>query len=158
MKKTLSKLLQLLIIVVALATLAFMLIEPRFEGRNAQATLFETYFTDPFLAYAYAASILYFVALYQAYKAIGYAAEGKGFSLDTLKALRTIRYCALALIVCILGAEAYMGLIQRGSDDIAGGVMMGLMMMIIATIAAYAALRFEQKVRRNLLNDGRLQA
>ncbi len=45
--------------------LALMLWEPHLEGRNAHGTIFEIYFKDPFLAYAYTASIAFFVALYQ---------------------------------------------------------------------------------------------
>lgn len=46
-----------------ISTLALMLWEPHLEGRNVNATLFEIYFRDPFLAYAYTASIVFFVAL-----------------------------------------------------------------------------------------------
>jgi hypothetical protein len=49
-----------------------MLWEPHVEGVNAHATLFEKYF-NPFVVYAYVASIPFFVALYQAFKVLGYA-------------------------------------------------------------------------------------
>ena len=71
-----------------------MLWEPHVEGRNAHATLFEMYFKDPFLAYAYIASIPFFVALYQAFKVLGYVGQNKIFSQAAVKALRTIKYCA----------------------------------------------------------------
>ncbi|MEK7514868.1 MAG: hypothetical protein AAB608_00605 [Patescibacteria group bacterium] len=45
------------IVLIGIGALAFLLIEPHFEGRNVNATLFEIYFRDPFLAYAYIASI-----------------------------------------------------------------------------------------------------
>ena len=56
---------------IGVGALAVLLGEPRIEGRNAHATLFEIYFNDPFLAYAYIASIPFFVALYQAFRAVG---------------------------------------------------------------------------------------
>jgi hypothetical protein len=57
-----------------------MLWEPHLEGRNAHATLFQIYFNDPFLAYAYMASIAFFVALYQAFKLLGHIARNEVFS------------------------------------------------------------------------------
>ena len=68
------------IILIGIASFVLMLWEPHLEGRNVNATLFEIYFNDPFLAYAYAASIAFFVALYQAFKLLGYADKNKIFS------------------------------------------------------------------------------
>ena len=42
-----------------------------------------------------------------------------------MKALRTIKYCAIAIIGFVVGAEAYFFIVMRGKDDIAGGVFMG---------------------------------
>src|SRR5882757_4418154 len=66
-----TKFLQAVIVLIGIGALALMLWEPHIEGRNAHATLFEIYFKDPFLAYAYIASIPFFVALYQAFKVLG---------------------------------------------------------------------------------------
>ena len=71
-----------------------MLWEPHVEGRNAHATTFEIYFKDPFLAFAYIASVPFFVGLYQAFKLLGYAGQNKIFTQEAVKALRTIKYCA----------------------------------------------------------------
>jgi hypothetical protein len=49
--------LQVVIVLIGIGVLAFMLWEPHVEGRNAHATVFEIYFHDPFLAYAYIGSI-----------------------------------------------------------------------------------------------------
>src|SRR5262249_55980907 len=64
--------LQVVIVLIGIGALALMLWEPTIEGRNAHATLFEIYFKDPFLAYAYVASIAFFAALYQAFRVLGY--------------------------------------------------------------------------------------
>src|SRR5215831_5950964 len=90
--------LQAVIVLIGIGALALMLWEPHIEGRNAHATLFEIYFKDPFLAYAYLASIPFFIALYQAFKVLGYVRQNKTFSQATVKALRTIKYCAIAII------------------------------------------------------------
>src|SRR6266446_7913951 len=99
MKRSSTIFLQIVIVLIGIGALALMLWEPHIEGRNAHATLFEIYFKDPFLAYAYIASIPFFVALYQAFKVLGYTGQNKVFSQAAVKALRTIKYCAIAVIV-----------------------------------------------------------
>src|SRR5258707_2482543 len=98
MKRSSTIFLQIVIVLIGVGALAGMLWEPHVEGRNVHATLFEIYFKDPFLAYAYIASIPFFVALYQAFKVLVYVRQNKTFSQATVKALRTIKYCAIAII------------------------------------------------------------
>ena len=145
MKRSSTIFLQLVIVLIGVGVLALMLVEPLFEGRNVNATNFEIYFKDPFLAYAYTASIAFFVALYQAFKLLGYIGANQVFSPRAVKALRTIKYCALTLIAFIVGAEAFFFTVQRvQGEDIAGGVMMGLMMIFVSVVAATTAAVFER--------------
>jgi len=67
MNRSLVLLLQVVIVLIGLATLAFLLGEPHFEGRNAHATTFAIYFKDPFLAYVYLGSVPFFIALCRAF-------------------------------------------------------------------------------------------
>jgi hypothetical protein len=136
--------LQVVIVLIGIGVLALMLWEPHLEGRNAHATLFEIYFKDPFLAYAYLASIAFFAALYQAFTLLGYIRQNKVFSLDSVRALRTIKYCAIALVAMIGGAVAYLFIAMRGKDDIAGGVTMGVLMIVVSIVIATAAAVFER--------------
>ena len=147
MKKSSTIFLQVVIVLIGIGALALMLWEPQIEGRNAHATLFEIYFKDPFLAYAYIASIAFFMALYQAFKLLGYIGRNEIFSQRSVKALRTIKYCAMTLIAFIVGAEAYFFIVARGKDDIAGGVMMGLLMIFVSVVIATAAAVFERIVQ-----------
>jgi hypothetical protein len=144
MKRSSTIFLQIVIVLIGIGALALMLWEPHLEGRNAHATLFEIYFKDPFLAYAYTASIAFFVALYQAFRLLGYIGANQVFSQRSVKALRTIKYCALTLVAFIVGAEAYFFIFVRGKDDIAGGVMIGLVMIFVSVVAATAAAVFER--------------
>ena len=107
MKRSSTIFLQIVIVLIGIGALALMLWEPHIEGRNAHATLFEIYFKDPFLAYAYIASIPFFVALYQAFKVLGYAGQNKVFSQAAVKALRTIKYCAIAIIGFVAVGEIF---------------------------------------------------
>ena len=147
MKKSSTVFLQAVIVLIGIVALALMLFEPTREGRNAHATLFQVYFNDPFLAYAYTASIAFFVALYQAFQLLGYVGRGEVFSQRAVKALRTIKYCAVSLVGFLLGAEAYFFLVVRGKDDIAGGVMMGLLLIFISAVVATAAAVFERTLQ-----------
>lgn len=140
--------LQAVIVLIGIGSLALLLWEPHIEGRNAHATLFQIYFNDPFLAYAYIASIAFFVALYQAFKLLGYVGRGEVFSQSPVKALRTIKYCAISLVGFLVGAEAYFFLVVRGKDDIAGGVMMGLLLIFVSAVVATAAAVFERTLQR----------
>src|SRR6185369_14554147 len=134
--------LQAVIVLIGVGALALMLWEPHIEGRNAHATLFEIYFKDPFLAYAYLSSIPFFVALYQALKVLGYIGENKAFSQATVKALRTIKFCALAIIGFVAVGELFIML--NDSDDRAGGVFMGVLITFGSIVIATAAATFER--------------
>ena len=131
-------------VLIGIGTLALMLWEPHIEGRNAHATTFEIYFKDPFLAYVYTASIAFFTALYQAFALLGYIRRNEVFSLNSVRALRIIKFCAIALIAMIVGALAHSFIFVRGKDDIAGGVAIGLAMMFLSIIVATAAAVFER--------------
>src|SRR3989338_3142601 len=87
MKKGSTIFLQLFIVFIGIGTLALLLWEPNLEGRNVHATLFEVYFKDPFLAYAYASSIPFFIALYQAFPLLGYIGKNNVFSPNSVRAL-----------------------------------------------------------------------
>ena len=130
--------LQGVIVLIGIGAFALMLWEPHIEGRNAHATLFEIYFNDPFLAYAYLASIPFFLALYQAFNVLGYIKRNKAFSHATVKALRTIKFCALGIIGFVAVGELFIML--GNSDDRAGGIFMGILItfgsVVIATAAA----------------------
>jgi len=134
--------LQAVIVLIGIGALALMLWEPHIEGRNAHAALFEIYFKDPFLAYAYLASIPFFVALYQAFKVLGYVRHDKTFSQASVKALRMIKYCALAIIGFVAVGELFIML--GNSDDRAGGFFIGILITFGSVVIATAATMFER--------------
>src|SRR5689334_4560685 len=131
--------LQVVVVLVGVGVLALMLWEPHLEGRNAHATVFEIYFKDPFLAYAYLSSTAFFVALFQVFTLLGYVRQNKVFSPDSVRALRTIKYCAIVLVATIGGALAYIVINVHDKDDPAGGVAIGLLLILISVIFGTAA-------------------
>lgn len=140
--------LQAVLVLAGLGALAFMLWEPHVEGRNAHATLGEIYFHDPFLAYAYFASIPFFMALYQAIRILGYVARSRALSPATLKSLRVIRFCALALIGFAALGEIFIFL--SDSDDRAGGVFIGVLIVFGSAVVTAGAVTLERVVREAL--------
>jgi hypothetical protein len=140
--------LRVVIVLIGIGALTWMLWEPHLEGRNAHATTFEIYFKDPFLAYAYLASIAFFIALYQAFTLLRYIGQNRVFSLDSIKALRTIKYCAVTLVAMIGAAVAYLSIFVRGTDDIAGGVAMGVVLIFGSVVIATAAAVFERLLQK----------
>ena len=143
MKRSSTIFLQVVIVLIGIGALALLLWEPQIEGVNAHATNFEIYFKDPFLALVYIGSIPFFVALYQAFKVLGYAGQNKIFSQAAVKALRTIKYCALAIIGFVVVEEIFI-MLNHGSDDAAGGVFMGVLITFGSIVIATAAAMFER--------------
>ncbi len=148
MKKSSTILLQAVLVLVGIGALALLLWEPHIEGRNVNATLFQIYFNDPFLVYAYTASIAFFIALYKAYKVLEYVRQNKSFSQATVKAFRTIKYCTMTIVGFVVGAEAWIFIVgvivEPGKDDIAGGVFIGLLLIFVFGVSAIAAALFER--------------
>lgn len=143
MKRSSTIFLQAVVVFIGIGALALLLWEPRIEGVNAHATsLYQIYFDDPFLALVYIGSIPFFAALYQAFKVLGYAGHNKIFSHAAVKALRTIKYCALAIIGFVAVEETFIML--NTSDDRAGGVFMGILITFGSVVIATAAGMFER--------------
>src|SRR5438874_11914218 len=124
-KRSSTAFLRIVIVLIGIGALALMLWEPHVEGRNAHATVFEIYFKDPFLAYAYIASIPFFVALYQGFKVLGYAGQHKVFSQAAVKALRTIKFCAMAITGFVVVSVIF--LLRGDPEDRPPGVVMRIL-------------------------------
>ncbi len=147
MNRIVTVLLQSGVVFIGLGALIFLLVEPHFEGRNINATAYEVYFNDPFLVYAYVASISLFVLLYQVFRVIGYIGQKQTYSFAVMKALRTIQYCALAGVGFIVGPLGYL-LIVRPEDDIVGGVAMSILVIVCFAIAGAIATRFKRFIEK----------
>src|SRR5215470_1563496 len=98
--------LQTVIVLIGIVTLAIMIRFPLTEGRAKNLDLFSIYL-DPFILYGYMASIAFFVALYKAFKFLGYIGQNKVFSLNSVRTLRSIKYCASALGILIVTAGIF---------------------------------------------------
>ena len=140
--------LQAVIVAVGIGALAFLLWEPHVEGVNRHAKFFAVYL-DPFIAYAYAGSIPFFVGLYQAFKLLGYARQNRALSQEAVNALRTMKYCALALIGFVAISVIFM--IHGDRDDRPAGVFMRVLISFPAVVVAAAAAMF-QRILQNAVD------
>ena len=138
--------LQVVIVALGIAALAAWIRFPMTEGRAVNLDLFSIYW-DPVIAYMYVASIPFFVALYQAFKLLEYIGQNKVFSLSSVKALRAIKYCAIAIIAFIVAGVVLLVITQGGSEDLAGPVALGIMTTFVTIVIATAAAVFERTLQ-----------
>ena len=82
------------------------------------------------------------MALYQAFKVLGYAGQNALFSQAAVKALRTIKYCAFAVIGLVGASVLFMAF--DGPDDRPAGVFMRVLVAFPSAVVATAAAVFER--------------
>lgn len=132
---------------IGIGALVLLLWMPRVEGVNANATtLSQIYFDDPFLMLVYAGSIPFFIALYKAFALLGYIRGNEVFSQSAVKALRTIKYCALIIIGFVVVEEIFI-MVTHGDDDAAGAIAMGIFITFGSVVIATAAAVFEKTLQ-----------
>ena len=145
MKRGSTIFLKVVIVLIGVVVFAGMIRFPVTEGRAANLSPLSIY-SDPFLWYVYVAAIPFFVALYQAFKLLGYIGQNKVFSSSSVKALRTIKYCAIILSTSIVMAILYI-MMSHGDDDAAGAIAMGIVTTFISIVIATAAAVFERTLQ-----------
>lgn len=143
MKRISIVFLQAVIVLIGIVALAMLIWFPLTEGRSTNLNLVNIYL-DPFILYGYAASIAFFVALYKAFKLLGYIGQNKVFSLSAVKTLQSIKYCALILSILILMAGLYIRVFHNKEDDPAGFLAICMVTIFIAIVVATAAAIFEK--------------
>lgn len=147
MKQSSTLFLKFVIFLIGAVVLAGLLVFPHFEGRNDNADLIHIYFQDPFLAYIYISSIPFFIGLYQGFNLLGYIDKNIAFSELSVKALRTIKYCAF--IICIMLAGAMKWIFAFAHDDDAPGVVLIGIVIIFASFVVGTFAAVLQKLLQN---------
>lgn len=136
MKRVSTIFLQVVIVLFGAGILAWLLWEPHVESVNKNAGFWEVYF-DPFIAYIYIGSIPFFVAIYQGVKFLGYIGRDEIFSPRSVRALRIIKYCSLAVIAFVAVSALFM--INGDPEDRPPGVFLRLLITFPSIIVATAA-------------------
>ncbi|MDP2641817.1 MAG: DUF2975 domain-containing protein [bacterium] len=135
--------LQAVIVLIGIVALGIMIRFPLTEGRAANLDLFSVY-ADPFIVYGYLASVPFFIALYQTFKLLRYIGQNKVFLPNSVKALRTIKYCAIALSVLIVIAGLYIRIFHAEGDDPAGFIAIAILATFVSIVIATTAAMFEK--------------
>jgi len=149
MKPRSTVFLQAVIVLIGIVTLAIMIRFPLTEGRAENLDLFSIYL-DPFILYGYAASIAFFVALYKAFKLLGYIGQNKVFSLNSVKTLRSIKQCAIVLSILIVAAGIYIRIFHAKDDDPAGFLAICIVTTFVSIIVATAVAVFEKILQNGM--------
>ena len=82
------------------------------------------------------------MALYQAFKVLGYAGQNDIFSQAAVKALRTIKSCAIAIIGFV--AVSVMFMLFSDPDDRPAGIFMRILITFPSIVVATTAAVFER--------------
>ena len=155
MKKVSTKFLKLVICLIAFGALIWLIWFPQLEGRAVNLDLISIY-KDPFIIYTYVGSIPFFVALYQAFNLLSYADGNKFFSQSSVRAMRNIKYCAIAVSGFIVLGILFIRLFVKG-DDPAGvtglGIFTTFASIVIATVAAVFQSLLQSAVEIKSEND-----
>ena len=101
-------------------------------------------YSDPFILYGYASSIAFFVALYKAFKLLGYIGQNKVFSSNSVKTLKSIKYCAIVLSILIVTAGLYIRIFHSKEDDPAGFLAICIVTTFISVAVATAVAVLEK--------------
>src|SRR6185436_1519150 len=149
MKRISIVFLQAVIVLIGIVALAILIRFPLTEGRAANLDLFSIYF-DPFILYGYAASIAFFVALYKAFKLLGYIGQNKAFSLNSVRSLSSIKYCAIIVSILIVLAGIYIRIFHNKDDDPAGFLAICMVTTFVSLVVATAIAVFEKILQNGL--------
>ena len=104
----------------------------------------------------YAAAIPFYFALYQAFKLLSYIDKNKAFSDLSVKALKTIKYCAITISILFAAGMPLFYLIGD-KDDAPGVIVLGLVIifasMVIAVFAAVLQRLLQEAIDIKSEND-----
>ncbi len=142
MKKGSTLFLKFVICLIAIGALLWLIWSPQLEGRAVHLDLISIY-ADPLIIYTYIGSIPFFVALYQAFKLLGYLDSNEVFSQSAVNAVRNVKYCAIAFSGFIVLGILYIRLFVRG-DDPAGVTGLAIVTTFASIVIATAATVFER--------------
>ena len=149
MKQSSTPFLQGVIVLIGIVALTIMIRFPLTEGRAANLDLFSIY-ADPFILYGYAASIPFFIALYKAFKLLGYIGQNKAFTRNSVRTLRSIKYCAIALSIFIVMAGLYIRIFHNKDDDPAGFLAICVVTAFVSLVVATAVAVFEKILKNGI--------
>lgn len=111
------------------------------EIANFAAELYPDFSIIKYLVFIdlYASAIPFYIALYQAFKLLGYIDKNQAFSERSVQVLKNIKYCAFTISgILVLGMPLFYLMAER--DDAPGIIVIGMVLIFAAmVIAVFAA-------------------
>lgn len=104
---------------------------------------------DPILLGMYVPAMPFFFALYQAFQLLVYIDKNKAFSNASVKALKNIKYCAIAISALYTAGMPYIFIVAE-KDDAPGVVAIGLLIIFASIIFATFAAVLQKLVKEAL--------
>ncbi|GGE56627.1 DUF2975 domain-containing protein [Priestia taiwanensis] len=123
---------------------------PELAGFYAKLLPNMAYLQYPFLIILYATAIPFFFALYQTLKLLSYIDKNIAFSELSVKALKSIKYCAVSLSMLYVLVLPFLYLLAD-ADDAPGLIVLGLVVIFASmVVAVFAAVL--QKLLKNAID------
>ena len=114
---------------------------------SVAAKHYPVHWVYPIIIGMYVTAIPFYGALYQAYKLLSYIDKNIAFSELSVKALKTIKYCAISISLLYAMEMPFFYLVGE-KDDAPGLILLGLVLTFAPTVIAVFAAVLEK-----LLND-----
>lgn len=109
----------------------------------------------PLLVGMYIAMVPFFIALYQTLKLLSYIDRNQAFSDLSVKALKTIKYCAITIIIVYIIELPFLYLLTKADD--APGILIGIVVifasLVVAVFAAVLQKLLQDAIRMKAEND-----
>lgn len=157
MKRGTTLFLKIAIILIGIPVLALCIfLVPEIANFAAELYPDNAYMKYLVLMDLYAAAIPFYFALYQAFKLLSYIDKNKAFSDLSVKALKTIKYCAITISVLYVAGMPLFYLVAE-IDDAPGVIVIGLVIifasMVIAVFAAVLQKLLQEAIDIKSEND-----
>lgn len=140
--------LKAVIVLFGLAALALcVFVVPEIAGFAAELYSDMGYIQALVMIDLYGAALPFYIALYQAFKLLGYIDQNKAFSETSVQVLKNIKHCAVAISgMFVIGMPLFYLMAER--DDAPGIILIGMIIILASmVIAVFAA------VLQKLLNE-----
>lgn len=157
MKQVSTLFLKIAVILIGLPILALcVFVVPNIAEFAAELMPDITYLKPLVFIYFYLTAIPFYFALYQAFKLLSYIDKNKAFSELSIKALKTIKYCAMTIsILYVVGMPLFYFMAEF--DDAPGIIVIGLIVifasMVITVFAAVLQRLLQEAIDLKSEND-----
>lgn len=147
--------LKVVVILIGLPVLALCLFGLPLIAKEA-AEYFAMHWVYPAFIGLYGAAMSYFFALYQAFKLLSYIDKNIAFSELSVRSLKTIKHCAIAISI-LFSASLPLFYLVADADDAPGLMLIGLVInsapVVIAVFAAVLQKLLKNAIELKLEND-----